>query len=551
MDESKMMYTNKERRNQAGIFKLKIHILTLLILSGALLSRGQENESEQLRNQWEQYSQRIVQEKLYAHIDRNFYSAGEIIWFKLYDLDAIQHKPIDISKVAMVELIAKDGKAVMQAKISMKDGFGNGSLLVPFSLNSGNYLFRAYTNWMKNFPADYYFEKQITILNSQRKPLWDSAANKMTYDIQFFPEGGNLVYGFQSKVGFRNVDQFGRGADCNGVVVDQKNDTVARFQSLKFGLGQFLFEPVKGETYNALIRTKDGQLIKKMLPTPFDNGYVLRLTEPDTGHLLVSVRSNVTMMAPAVYLFVQSNQVIKAILQSDLKDGKAEFLLDRKMLGEGISQLTLFNANRQPVCERLFFRKPAHPLNIEIRSGKEEYDLRQKVSLDVQTNDHSGPAAGELSVAVYLQDSLQSQGSMDINGWLWLVSDLRGNIESPDFYLNNSGADVKEATENLLLTQGWRRYRWEEILNKRQPQLDYVPEYDGQIINARIIERRTGAPVPNTPVYLSIPGEKFRLNIATSNQKGSFDSKSNGFTVRENWYCRQMAGLTAYTGLTS
>src|SRR6516164_6686387 len=119
----------------------------LLALSCCVFMAGQgltqSLESENLVKSWNQYYRHTVEEKLYAHVDRSSYAAGEIIWFKLYDMDGIRHRLLDISKVAYVELISREGKAVLQGKISLKEGMGNGSFLVPFSLPSGNYLFRA------------------------------------------------------------------------------------------------------------------------------------------------------------------------------------------------------------------------------------------------------------------------------------------------------------------------------------------------------------------------------------------------------------------------
>jgi len=127
---------------------------------------------------------------------------------------------------------------VLQTKIALDKGTGNGSLYIPLSFNSGFYRLRAYTNWMKNFDAGYYFEKPVTIVNSL-KNLNKQAELSRNFDLQFFPEGGNLVQGIQSKVAFKIVDQSGKGIDCKGSVVNKNNDTVATFQTFKFGIGNF------------------------------------------------------------------------------------------------------------------------------------------------------------------------------------------------------------------------------------------------------------------------------------------------------------------------
>ena len=67
------------------------------------------------------------------------------MWFKIYDVDATTHKPLDISKVAYAEILDHEDKPVLQAKIVLKNGSGSGSFSLPFTINSGSYKFRAYT----------------------------------------------------------------------------------------------------------------------------------------------------------------------------------------------------------------------------------------------------------------------------------------------------------------------------------------------------------------------------------------------------------------------
>jgi len=39
------------------------------------------------------YRNNSLQEKIYAHLDRNFYVAGDNMWFKLYYVDGHLHRP--------------------------------------------------------------------------------------------------------------------------------------------------------------------------------------------------------------------------------------------------------------------------------------------------------------------------------------------------------------------------------------------------------------------------------------------------------------------------
>ena len=128
--------------------------------------------------QFEEYMQARLQEKIYLHSDKNSYLAGEICWFKLYCVDASFHKPLDMSKVAYTELINDKNRPVLQAKIAMQDGFGNGSFQLPADLESGKYKIRSYTNWMKNYSPDFFFEKELSIVNVHHVNDRDSVRRK-------------------------------------------------------------------------------------------------------------------------------------------------------------------------------------------------------------------------------------------------------------------------------------------------------------------------------------------------------------------------------------
>ena len=119
---------------------------------------------------------------------------------KNYNVDAYYHKPLNFGKVAYIEILDKNNLPVLQAKVALNEGKGNGSFYLPNSIFSGNYRLRAYTNWMKNEGADYFFEKQLTIINAQKNSSENNLPKKMAYEISFFPEGGNLVNGIETQI---------------------------------------------------------------------------------------------------------------------------------------------------------------------------------------------------------------------------------------------------------------------------------------------------------------------------------------------------------------
>ena len=459
-------------------------------------------------------------EKIYLQTDKSFYISGEILWFKSYVVDASRNKFFSLSKVAYVEVLNHDSKPVIQGKILLQKGVGSGSFFIPLSLPTGSYKIRAYTNWMKNFGADYYFEKNITIVNTMKRSQDSLLQKTAAVDIQFFPEGGSLVDGTVSIVGFKAVDEYGKGVNVEGEIVDQDKAIVAHFQSGLFGMGRFEITPSVSKQYKAYVRVGGNQLTVANFPAVSPKGYTLKVVT-DQNNLTISATSNYDGDNRPVYLLIHTRGLAKYAGSLPLDHGKGSVTLPLSTLGEGISSITLFSANQQAVCERLIFRIPSS-LELSAQSEMEEYQSRKKITTHIHLDNLSADSSksANLAMSVFRIDSLQSEEGPDIRTYLYLSSDIRGNIEHPEYYFTHKGEQYESAIENLMLTQGWRRFKWDEVLQNADPVFEYIPEWTGHLVNARITDRISGQPLGNQGVYLAGPGIKSQLAGSVSNKNG-------------------------------
>jgi hypothetical protein len=480
----------------------------LTLLTGSAVY-AQENFSAALVEKIRDYSNKNLTEKLFVHTDREFYLAGEILWFKIYEVNGSDHKPLPLNRVAYIELLDKNSQPIIQQKIAMKDGFGNGSIFLPTSVNTGTYLFRAYTNWMKNFDPDFYFQKKVSIVNSFVKRIHASTPVSTKIEATFFPEGGNLIADIKNKIGFKINDESGKGVDFSGFLINDRNDTVAKFLPLKFGMGNFFFKPVPGVKYRALI--KNGAQ-RKLVDFPVaTNGYAMKL-------LRIADKVKVSVYHPSaneyepVCLFVHAHQVVSRAEVKFLENDSVSFWMNKNEMPEGISHITIFTKDLQPVSERLYFKKPAAGMPIDLQTDKLLYSKRERVALTIQTT-----LSSNLSASVYRLDSLSEDAATHISEYLWLTSDLKGFVESPEYYFSNDKV-VEEAQDNLMLTQGWRRFKWKDVLDQR-PMIHYPPEYGGHLIQATLRDEKN-EPAPNTIGFVSVVGKNANFNCAKSNEKG-------------------------------
>ncbi len=237
--------------------------------------------------------------------------------------------------VVYLEVIDKDKVSVLKTKISMTDGFGNGSLFLPSSISSGKFTILAYTRWMRNFSSEAYFQQLITIVNPFQRLEPQPKLETPAYDVQFFPEGGNMVDGLQNTIAFRVVGKDGKGINFKGAILNHKNDTLLKFQPMKFGLGRFSFIPPKGEVLTAVIIDSLHQKTKVALPKSHDEGYTLHLS--DTADFInINVHTNRVASSEkeeVSLLYNPSNSVYTQRINR-LRDGATTFRVEKKMLRE-------------------------------------------------------------------------------------------------------------------------------------------------------------------------------------------------------------------------
>lgn len=106
-----------------------------------------------------------LKENLALFTDRNTYIAGEKILFTIFNCSPRSLKELEWSKIVYVELISADNEAVIQEKFKFSPDGARGALDIPRSPLSGIYILRAYTRWMRNFPAESYACQRIRIIN--------------------------------------------------------------------------------------------------------------------------------------------------------------------------------------------------------------------------------------------------------------------------------------------------------------------------------------------------------------------------------------------------
>ncbi|GAB3315257.1 Plug domain-containing protein [Hymenobacter humi] len=488
-------------------------------------------------------------EKAYLHLDRPVYATGETIWFSAYVVDASRHQLDSLSQVLHVDLLSPDKKVVARRTLRLQGGRASGDLDIADTLGAGTYVLRAYTNWMRNAGDSFVYSRRLSIWPAS--PLGpqepsapatgtpskskSSAANKP--DVQFFPEGGYLVEGMPGVVACKATDASGRGLAVRGQILNAQNAVVVpNFSSRHAGMGRFSFVPGAGQRYRARLMLPDGSTAEYPLPAVQPTGYTLHVVE-NAENFLVEARYRGAAGTPApgpVQLLTQVRGVVAYPGPRSLTaDAPASWKMPKKNYPNGIVHFTLFDAEGTPRCERLaFVQNGPSALRITVTADQPSYGAHAPVQLTVRVADAAGqPVATNLSVAVSDAGlSALDPNAETIASNLLLTSDLVGYVENPGYYFREQSAATAQALDDLLLTQGWRRFVWKEVLAGQKPLVRYVPEQEVSL-TGQVVSAQGSRPIPNSQLtFLQMKPVK-NVATATTDAEGRFTF--SGFAVRD------------------
>ncbi len=570
-----------------------------------------DSDVQIITQQLEKFRNNYPQEKIYLQSDKPYYSIGDTIFFKAYVVNAEKNTPSVISNIVHVDLIDGNNHLQKTLVLPLANGITEATIGLSDTLQEGNYQLRAYTNWMRNFDEDWFFNKTIQIGNAlndhiqvhsnfifdsvnnnknsvdiaytsinnnevksknvsyaimqngkeiengksitnnegifsidlsqlQKNQTYELVTNIKTdnktaitkrtkfyipasaYSIQFFPEGGQMVNGLPAHIGVKAMSANGAGISVSGEITDENGNQSGTFKSAFAGIGSFTFTPQHGHLYKALVKYKNGTIEKIDLPKAEDEGYILSIENKNWEKLNVTVSAKGTP-AKNVILSAQCNSRILTIEKLSLINGNAAVSVLKKKLPAGIIQFTLFDAALKPVAERLVFINHDDHLQISLTPDKTVYNKRERVKMILEVKDDIGdPVSGSFSLAVTNGNSIQfdkSNGQTILTNLL-LTSDIKGYVESPGYYFSGVDESKTKALDNLMLTQGWRRFIWKDILANNYPATTFKAEKSLEISGK--ITTSNGEPSSKAKVtLLSKKGDGFVADTI-ANEDGSF-----------------------------
>lgn len=341
--------------------------------------------------------------------------------------------------------------------------------------------------------------------------------------VQFntFPEGGNLVAGLPCKMAFKAVNIDGEPLNVTGTLFED-DTSLLDFKSVHAGMGSFDFTPEAGKKYHIHLSEPitDSTFF---LPEIYKEGLTLQLAGKDKEYLSFLVLQNDGMAERTVFLRGQMRGTVFYMASGKL-NGELEVnvpLTDFPQ--QGIAEFTLFDSSLSPLAERLVCIQSDKKLYIETTLDKEKYETRGKATLKIKTTDETGnPVVANLGVSVFDKLYLNTENPGNILSHYYLSEQILGRIYDPVYYFNKKNDDREEALDLLLLTQGWRRYVWNEE-NLKENTHNVLPVVaDGTLGEVHYTKKLKQAPKGQQLVMAFNPLENNQKKIVAPDVDGRF-----------------------------
>lgn len=564
------------------------------------------------------------QEKVYIHTNKPNYNLGDTLWFKAYVTQGSRNVLSTLSGSVYVDLINEKDSVYRSVRLPVVEGTASGDLILGDDCQAGVYRIRAYTQWMRNKEADYFFDKSFTVSNTylgeakvssstryekingkthittkinyldpEGAPISGkvvrykviseyntitsksiktdeqgdaeillvsdenilakkayietnlrlSTNNQITKmiplnvehadtDVQFFPEGGNLINGITSRIGFKAIGINGAGVKISGKIIDEAGKEVAGFSSTYAGMGSFELQPQSAKTYKALVVFPDKSERTINFPVATNNNFVLSVAQPADDFVTITVKTPPSSNPPPseLKLLIQSGgeQIFSSSVTADQLN--SDIKVKRDLFPEGIATVTLYEKADSPLSERVFFIKKTDPIKLQVTSDKTIYKNRSLVQMEVAPLNAVGKLVnGSFSVSVVSESVVPDQGDKEstILSNLLLSSDLKGYIENPNYYFSTNGSEIDRQLDNLMLTQGYRKFVLNDFYEPLPPK--YAAERVGIDVTGTV-KTLGNKPVPGSRVTLIALNSGIMEDTRTD-QNGRF--KVEGMMINE------------------
>ncbi|MEM5563534.1 hypothetical protein WNY78_00390 [Psychroserpens sp. AS72] len=463
----------------------KFNCVLLILFSLVYFYGNSQNSNEDvLFEAYKNYS-KLPRETAYGHLNKSTLIKGESLGFSIYLFDKYTKKSSTHTKNVYCTIQNRSGKILKKKMILAENGVASGIFEIDSLFKSGNYVFKAYTNWMRNFEEQNFYVQHIKVINPDEDSFIEVDDEELfDLDAQFLPEGGHLLLNTKNTVGVIIKDDYGFGVPLlKGKVLDSNGDEVTNFETNLLGISKFEFTPLARTVYT--VELSDEEQTEITLDMGESKGVNMTLQDLNDKIALVFRTNPNTLPEIANKTFKLtigngSHLNVSDIIFKDNTEIKA--FVSHQDFTTGINIITLFDENNKPVLERLYFKHDG--INALVTGVPSVEKLNDSLMISIPSASINSKLFNNLSISVLPSGTKSYNHHHNILSYTFLQPYVKGRIENARYYFTNVDRKKKAELDNLLMTQGWSSYDWTTIFNN--PPTNQYEFEDGVSINANL-----------------------------------------------------------------
>ncbi|MBM3425393.1 MAG: hypothetical protein FJX97_00235 [Bacteroidetes bacterium] len=305
-------------------------------------------------------------------------------------------------------------------------------------------------------------------------------------DIQFLPEGGNWIIGKKSTIAVRAVFPDGTPLLLQGSIEGEEGST---FTTNAAGLGKLEFTPQRADYVAILQESASGITQRISLPKALQNGLSIHVQNPSDGTVISALIQGAGVPGKLL-LVTHTRGLINYMAEGTVANGVWGVRIPKKNLPSGIHTIAVLDEQGRPLLERMVFVQNKDELTLDLSKSQNPLQPRGKVNLDLRSAFQDSISQASLSLSIVDLDQVEDQSDLQgtIYSHLLLTSDLKGSIYRPGYYFRKDVPHAAEELDLVLLTHGWTRFDWEDVIQNRLPDQGYYIE-QGITISGKIKEQ--------------------------------------------------------------
>jgi hypothetical protein len=334
--------------------------------------------------------------------------------------------------------------------------------------------------------------------------------------IKFYPEGGSLIAGVATKIGFTAFNKWGIPVDVEGSVLDQEGGQITPVKTLTKGLGIFSVISSGQQKVKLLLSGKTGNKQSFELPVPATNGLAVSVVKTDSEFIYTNLVFPDKQKHPIALIITHGNSVYWAADMDINGIGRLKIPVDQ--LPRGINLLSVFSKEGNLLAERIVFRDDKQELRVNVQPEKSNLPPNGKMTVKVRLTDENDlPVSGNVAVSVtdkFRNDSNKSQ----IDEYLQMESE----VETPFSLFHEAFKDkLNNAAlmDVFLIANRIKGFDWAKI---RQFKPENATDLNtGYFRISGLVTDKSGSKINKAKVSL-VSNKNMQLYTTTTNSEGVF-----------------------------